>query len=491
MADTFAIFDDRPFLFECSIQTVDGRSVILSQSIILYLEIKESIFTGFPEGTLLLENIGNGIDGSIIFEGNSLANLLSISIQPGEDKGGSISPIGDEEEFKISEVFSIYNIIDEPIGEYPQMAKKIFFRHVAANELRQRKNFLTVENFLEKSEGGEGEGGGGETGSSISVENMSNNERSIKTGDMLKKLFEDKKESLGFTIGQDWDKGKYSMFPNWPPGTETLYDSIQKVYMKHVSEKEPFDKCFFKYDRHKKELSLMPINKMLKKNTEEPQKYFLETFVLGHLGDKDPESKTKQYNKAKISKIDITPDLSQIRTFRLKDLSAQILEKEFLIVLPPVIDFDNVTRYDLGEKNLKDIYDKFYKKYYVEQPFQGRVNGQPKPMVIWENSRKKLNTKYNKTLLSSYKSWNHAYDVEVNAGILSTLLFDGSLNSTVSVRGATHRTAGKFIDIAVLAEPTLQFAKVPGRWFITECSHIFTKDKYINSLNCIKTYRNF
>ena len=104
---------------------------------------------------------------------------------------------------------------------------------------------------------------------------------------------------------------------------------------------------------------------------------------------------------------------------------------------------------------------------------------------------KKITTQYNKALVSPYKSWDHAFDVEVRANILS-LLFLKSLTCTISLRGATHRTVGKFVDIELKdAFKTNKFAKVPGRWLVTECSHIITKDKYWNSINCVKTYRNF
>jgi hypothetical protein len=94
-------------------------------------------------------------------------------------------------------------------------------------------------------------------------------------------------------------------------------------------------------------------------------------------------------------------------------------------------------------------------------------------------------------LVTPYKSWDHAYEVEVRANILSLLLFKG-LTSTISLRGATHRTVGKFVDIELKDTfVTNKFTKIPGRWLVTECSHIFTRDKYWNSLNCVKTYRNF
>ncbi len=484
MEEEYVIFDERTFKFRCGIRTVDGSYIPLTQSVILSLQIKESIFTGFPEGVLLIDNNGNGIDGAIIFEGNNFADLLEIVIKPVDDINGKKIEVAKGDNFEINDIYSIYNIVDEPVGEYPQIAKKIFFRQLAGNELRYKKNSFTAADFFQGED----------------ISNLSNNERSVRTGDILKRLFNYTEESSdnksgGFKISNTWDRGKHSIFPNWSPSTETLYDTIQKVYMKHVSEEAPHDTCYFQYDRFKKELSLISMYKLLMKNISDPINYFLETLVIGTLGDsgKNPnKSNLREYDKANISKINILPDLSQIRAFKLKDLSAEILEREFNIVIPSITDFDNTTRFNLGEKNIKDIYNNFYKKYYVEEPFKKRVKDEkPKPMVIWENTRRKINTQYNKILNSPYKSWDHAYDVEVHAGILNTLLFDGSLAGTISLRGATHRTVGKFIDVFVASDPTLYFAKTPGRWLVTECTHIFTKDKYWNSLNCIKTYRNF
>ncbi len=159
--------------------------------------------------------------------------------------------------------------------------------------------------------------------------------------------------------------------------------------------------------------------------------------------------------------------------------------------MPVTVGFDNSTRIDLGEKNTKDIFEEF-KQYYVKDPFNHMVEGgEAMPSMMWETTRKKITTQYNKVILTPYKSWDHAFDIEVRANTLNTFLLKG-LNCTLSLRGSTHRTIGKFIDIELRdSAPTNKFSKIPGRWLVTECAHIFTKDKYWNSLNCIKTYRNF
>lgn len=488
MSDDVVIFDERPFEFQCSIQTIDGSSIKITQSAIINLQITESMFNGFPEGVLLLENNGSGIDAPIIFEGNNMMNLLFISIVPMEDKKGKMTKVVQDDNFKLEDVFSIYSVVDEPIGEYPQVMKKIFFRQLVANEMRLKKNAFTVSNFLEKL--------GSETlKDKISIENWSNNERAMRTGTIIRKLLEydsedPLKKSAGFKINdENWDCGKHSIFPNWAPGTETLYESVQKVYMKHVSKDAPNDKCYFRYDRFKKDLSLMSMLKLFEKN--EDKNFFLECLDAGEFGAASEDKGRARFKKAKVSLKDLTADLSRIRSIQIKDLSAEVLEKNYAIVVPPVTDFDNTTRFNLGEKDIRQIYEKVYVEKYIKEIFKSRTQDEPKPMVMWENFRRKKNPQYNKILHAPYKSWNHSYDVEVHAGFLNTLIMEGSLQSIISLRGATHRTAGKWIDINIKGDPVLHFAKIPGRWLITECTHIFTKDKYWNSIKCIKPYRNF
>ena len=468
---------DRSFDFECSIQ-VSNSWITLSQSSILYLEIKESIFNGFPEGVILLDNNTGTIDNVFTFSGDSTVDLIYFSIKPTNQK--------DEQDYKIEEIFSIYKIEDMPVGEYPQGAKKLFFRNVFANEMRLKKNSLTVQDFF------------GDT----DISNFSDNERAVKTGDILKKIFgkdnqsKDLPRTGDFKINEEqWDVGKYSMYPNWCSETETLFESIQKVYLKHISAKEPYDKCYLKYDRFKKELSLISLSELLLLNKNDSLNYFIESLVMGSMGsgEKDPSDKGGDGGTRPIvASGDTLLDVSNIRSFKLYDLSSDIIDKDFIISIPAITDFNNTTRLNLGEVNIKEEIFKDYEKHYVKDPFMGRVKGgEPLSPILWQQFRKKLTTQYNKVIDTPYKSWDHAYDVEVRANILSLLLFKG-LNCTLSLRGATHRTAGKFIDIENKeAYKTNKFTKIPGRWLVTECSHIFTKDKYWNSLNCIKTYRNF
>jgi hypothetical protein len=472
---------DRAFEFVFNIQT-NGRLIQLSQSSILYLEIQESIFNGFPEGIAILDNNTGSLDNVFTFSGDSTTDLILFSIVPEKQDP--------KENYMIKEVFSIYKIEDIPVGEYPQNAKKLFFRNTLANELRVKKNALTVEDFLDGD-----------------VSNLSDNERAVKTGDILKKLFgKDRKPGVPRTADfkideQNWDEGKYSIYPNWCPGTETLFDSIQKVYMKHVSSEAPYDKCYLRYDRFKKELSLMPMSKLLMLNKEDPDNFFIENLVMGSEGsdeesqeNSDKESVVSESSAPlpKVSANDTLLDLSNIKSFKFNDLCGEILEKDFTINIPTVVGFDNTTRFDLGEKNIKEEIFKDFETYYVENPFTDRVEGgKPLPPILWHSFRKKITTQYNKALVSPYKSWDHAYDVEVRANILSLLLFK-SLTCTISLRGATHRTVGKFVDIEMKDSfITNKFTKIPGRWLVTECSHIIIQDKYWNSLNCIKTYRNF
>lgn len=478
LTEKITLDGDRSFDFSCSIQ-VGNKFIQLTQSAILYLEIRESIFNGFPEGMLLIDNNTGGADSVFVFNGDNITDLLLIYLAPAE--------VDDNDNYKIKEVFTIYKVEDVPVGEYPQGAKKLFFRNTLANELRVKKNTITVEDFdpFDDSSG------------------LTDNQRSFKTGTILKKLFgkdnnkpDEMPRTGDFQIDEnEWDEGKYSLFPNWCPGTETLYESIQKVYLKHISAEEPYDKCYLKYNRFDKKLSLVPLNKLLLKNKTDSQNYFIENLVLGTFNSgSDPDKEEVSSPGVPLPVVnssDTLLDISNIRAFKFFDLSSDILEKDLVITIPPVIDFNNTTRFNLGESDVKRAHD-FFVKYYVEEPFNHKVtSGNALPSLIWANVRKKITTQYNKVLVTPFKSWDHAFDVEVMANLLNVFTFKG-LNCTFSLRGATHRTIGKFVDIEQKDTfITNKFAKVPGRWLVTECSHIIIKDKYWNNLKCVKTYRNF
>lgn len=494
MASPILYFDERPFKFDCAISTSNTNSesdfIGISQSGIVYLEIKESIFNGFPEGYLILDSINSGLDSTVLFNGNNFSNLLYIKIRPTTIiERGQAEDIGSDENFNLEELFCIYKVEDIPVGEYPQMNKKLYFRHLLANELSFKKNAFTVADFVDVED----------------ISQQTDNERSIKTGDILKKIFgqyNKDRRGAGFEINEEeWDSGKNTMFPNWCPETETLFDSIQRVYKRHVSEFPPHDKCYLKYNRgtSKKSLSLISMAQLLKKNIDDPDNYFMETLSFGSYSEteeirsQDEDQRAQLSIKKPILNLESTLlDLSNIRSFKLYDLSSEILEKDFTINIPAITDFDNTTRFNLGEASIENIYENSYKKYYINDPFGTLIEGgEPLPMVAWDSFRHKLTTEYNKIIHTPFKSFDQAFDVEVSANILSTLLLK-SLRCTISIRGATHRTIGKFIDVELKdVEPTIKYIKIPGRWLVTECYHIFSKERYWNSLNCVKTYRNF
>jgi hypothetical protein len=199
---------DRSFEFSFNIQT-GGRLIHISQSSILYLEIQESIFNGFPEGMVIIDNNTGSLDNVFTFSGDNTTDLILFSIVPEKQDP--------KENFMIKEIFSIYKIEDNPAGESPQNVKKLYFRNTLANELQVKKNSLTVADFFDED-----------------ISNLSDNERSVKTGDILKKLFgKDTRPEVPRTADfkideQNWDEGKYSIYPNWCPGTETLFESIQR-----------------------------------------------------------------------------------------------------------------------------------------------------------------------------------------------------------------------------------------------------------------------
>jgi hypothetical protein len=292
----------------------------------------------------VLDNNTGALDNVFTFSGDSTTDLILFSIIPEKQDA--------KENFMIKEIFSIYKIEDVPVGESPQGAKKLFFRNTYANELRTKKNSLTVADFFDGD-----------------ISNLSDNERAVKTGDILKKLLgEDTRPEVprtgDFKIDEkNWDEGKYSIYPNWCPGTETLFDSIQKVYMKHISSQAPYDKCYLKYDRFKKELSLMPMSKLLMLNKEDPKNYFIENLVIGTIGgsdeallpgdeaNKDP-SEAPSAPMPVVSDSDTLLNISNIRSFKFNDICGDTLEKDFTINIPTVVGFDNVTRFDLGEENI-------------------------------------------------------------------------------------------------------------------------------------------
>jgi hypothetical protein len=456
--------DDREFEFACNIMTGDGSISISNQSI-RYMEICESIFNVFVSGMMAVNNTEGIFDDLIVLSGDIYSDIMYFELYPKDSKGKL-----PEEIFRIKYAFSIYRSDDATTADGTTKVKRLFFRSIMGQRCREMNNIIPAGDYV-----GEDEKSG------ISVENMSDNQRSVLTGNILKALFigagfdKDKSFKKDDEENDIWDDGKHAIFPPMGLGDNTIFDTIKYIHSKHISAEDPNDFCLLGEDRQQK-IYLQSISKLFKEAKDKPEKYNLETVVIGNVKGVGGGGG----GKSEVGNV-VVGDLSQVRSYKYTDPSSDYLKDTFVINIPAVDSFGGVARYDLGTESLKKLYEDKYKKYYVE-PFGGE------PMFAYNTLAKHLTTTLSRNYASDYKNVEFAIDVEYRAKLLKILLFE-TAKIEISLRGSSHRTCAKFIDIGSTESiESARIKKIVGKWFITECTHVIDLGKYSNVIKCVKTY---
>lgn len=444
--------DDREFLFDISI----GSAVSLTKSAIKYFELNHCLpLNGFVEGYMVVDNTVGSLDNLIRLKGDSFTDVMYIFIQ-GIEPGGSAIPTP-----PIEHACSIYKVHGFPGGEYPKDFKKIYFREIGGQALREIKNNVSMENF-KKYLNFESEDDIGEK--------MSDNEKSIRTDIYLREIF----KTAGIPVapeGEHWQKGKYYMPLISPFNNEFLWQTIRKVHSRHIAEEDPYDFCYVYWDAAQKEMRSYRLSKIFKEFVKKSE-WRIESFIFGDMGSRQGGGGGKKAIR------DVSSEVSVIKAISHEYPNSNILNKNFNNQIP-ILKTLEANRYNIGSKYLKKYWAK-YIEYYVKEI--GR-----EPAIEYNDIFKNDSTVTNNLFKSSAKLPNISEDIEFAASFYKTLLFN-SHKVTFTCRGMPHRVSGKFADIASIEQtPTLRHEAILGRYWITECKHIFTDDKYWTEMTGYKT----
>jgi len=498
--------NNNPYYFNIRLLSSDDRLQELKIGSINSLVIEENFTDFYTKGYIVINNVFDAVERMVDFDNtNLLKGAATESFKPSKGfifKGDSrdllivdILPKLDESEFsekfftgdtennafKISLTFVIYNT-EEIQGEEPgQKFKKLYFHDWTYNSLIEKNSYFTTSKYIDTD----------------NINNQSNDERSLKTGLAIKYFLNEffNTENDTVTFNQNFDEGSREIFFSSPARFKGI-DTLTYILDRHISDEDSnFDRAFLRLRRDKYEFSLTSLKKTfesaIKSNNSNNSteiaggSEYYETFKLGLYSNVD-----EQYL---LEPVSFTPKIAlfldkygTINNMVYDPMPGMYTQQKICTTaVHSYSETEKLFAIDLEKNDIKHITD-VYTENYVKPFDQLSVNGTAYPNFFPGQNR--LLQKNIKNVFSNIED----RDQRLSDGRNEVLFNSIFLNNTISfkVPGSTHRTAGVFIGID--RDGSMVYSdfdsKMLGVYLVVQVKHIFKGNEYFNELRCIKTY---
>lgn len=485
------------YIFDVCIVTFDGRLKQLKPDSIKQLVIEDDFNTPFHKGYIVLDNKFDNIEQTylktttpndsqyyntpdkqttteeFLLKGDC-RDILRVIVLPKLSEDSSANFDDDVlKHFLLFFEFTIYNEEDIKSDSLNSKLKKFYFWDYNYEILREKNSYFSTANILDSQD----------------VEDLSNNERSVKTGVAIKELLKDtydKNEGLEPTFSSDFDDGSTTIFFSAPAQYKAI-DSLNYLLARHVSDRESnFDPGILRYERYPKEFTLTSLkhyfdNAVATDNT--PGKYFLENYkIVGYSGVND--AAVFELNSPYSPQFaPYFRTLGNITTYSFDNMSGIFSQDE---LVPKVVHFysygDKQFEVDSERNGTQQTFDAIKANY--TQQFASSV-----PSILPGNYRQQ-----NKNTRTMFASVEASPDQRLSLG-RSQFFHDYVMGNNVFIfraLGSTHRQAGRFISVSRdTTIPGSDFdKKMLGVYLVVNVKHIFENANYYNDIVCVKTYLN-
>jgi hypothetical protein len=491
VSPTTVNIQDDTFYFSVFLVNGDNRVFSLRPDAIKQLVIRDNFTSYYQSGYLIVDNRYDAIEqpsqvvdktsdlntNGFIFKG-AARDVLRIEIMPKlQDSAlGSDSDLETNSFFRLSYEFIIYNI-EEILGEEPgEKYKKLYF-HDIFHELLCEKNiqFSTTEMT--------------DTNSS----NLSNNDRSQFTGDIIKYIINKSinvEDNLN-TQFSEFDQGSTKLFFSAPTNFKAV-DCINYVLERHVSSKNNnYDQCFLRLDRYPKKWSLVSLSDIFKRaydaKTDSGGPDFLEKMLIGNYGTEPNDLNNFSVIIERSPKLALyLPKYGTLDNFTFVPAAGTELQLTTSNRNVHSYNFeDGSFNIDVNTGSFNTAKEIYFDNYV--KPMKGQNKSKPVTTIV-DNRYRTLRQNIENIYSTSEESQLQRLSLGQNIFLTNSLL----LNSCISfrVKGATYRQAGCFISIDknnAIKDSDFD-NKLLGIYFIVEVKHIFAQNTYYNDLICIKTY---
>ena len=472
----------------------------IPNGIVRQFSITDSIYSVFPRAFISVDNTDNALEDyseANTFTKNKLntksfqflgsgRDYFYVDVKPVANKLGEFLNTNElrDDAFRLKYVFCIVD--EDEITDPTQRLKTKNFQLVDVREylLLNKSDLISSSQIL------------GKIAKGLRLGQLSDEGRAVKTGDLIKEILitglTEYDSNISSKFAEDWDEGYSSLFYSSPPDFK-LIESLEYVLDAHVS-KTNLDNCILKLERDNT-FSLRSLSEYFNKayDNGSPGQFVIDIFHTAN-------TKTVQ-----------NVDNEQNPDTNLTAVKGQLDKNSYSFQIDSSIfvglenfSFINITGVD-GSRDLISTavhsYDYAAKEFLVEQRFSNiedtrvffyenyiKPMGGHKPYPIFPlNETKKKNAVINNTF-STYTDFYSKLKEGRNKTLSRALDFATGISFTTE--GFPHRRPGRFVTIVndnALKDSVYQNI-INGEWFITECTHIFQQNTYVNNLICIKPY---
>lgn len=480
------------------------REISLNSHSIVELEIEESFVNWYMSGYIIIDNPFDNFERLPDFDDNPLQvpemdykyrgdgrDIITITIMPRpESISNDQEPVQPQnlktEIWEIHMEGVIYDLEEIP-SEDPQNKRKKFYFREKEYQLMLEKNieFSTATSGENKDKG--------------DIINLSNDDRSLKTGVALHELFksvDELKDKIPEGVGPDynWSEGSdHNKIFYTSPSNSKLIDDIEYIIHSHTgSEEEDYDICFLRFNRRvsgqPKKFSFESLGSMFKKaGTTRAGEYQIEKFTLMDLNE------TKKVVNIPKSPTDTPTTEKNIMVFTRNEIhSYQFTEmagadSAELVQVFPVHSYNR----EKGQFNIqfigntpKDVKD------YQKKNHASNIGPRSHPRMqlnSWmKNGYRLLNIQIHDPLTGKEPRYAHGR----NQIIMSSLLNGAAIAFTC--KGQTSRQAGRFFSVNKNKYNETDFDdRLEGQYLFSVVRHRFdfkTQD-YSNTIVGTKFHR--
>lgn len=416
----------------------------------------------------------NELQTEFVFRGDG-KDELNLELNPSYEK--SVLP---EEIWFTKLDFIVYDVEDLPAdkGHY----KRIHFYHKPYHILKTRNLKISSAELLNIED----------------KQNLSNDERQIETGELLKQIFI--KVGLEEYVDHDnWDVGSSTMFYNAGTNSSVL-EEIQHILNFHISEKNQ-SPCILYYNRGINKFQLISLDSFFEQagsTAEDPGKYQIEHFWINSENEGAEAVENLSPNRAPLidSAQVYDKDIKQRNystisesSYNLFDMSGS--DSSLSIITRPVYsrNFKN-KKFNLSitQNEISKVKEHF-KLSYTDKLFPG-TKGDP---LFILNKDKIDNESF---FVGHAPITNKSENIGINYGrnfIVKSAVFL-NLGINFPVPGSSHRHPGRFIGIEKRSFniENKYDDKLLGQWFVTKIIYQWHRGEMKNYITAVKThsYRN-
>jgi len=370
------------------------------------------------------------------------------------------------EDWELNFDFVVYDTEDPSSSSYLTKVKKIYFWDKRYQQLIDNKIQWSTATTDHNSQ----------TFTTNSPSQLSDEERSMLTGDAIKALLTD----FGFEDiidDEKWDLGATKILYTSPTDS-TVNDDLKYLLRRHVSEiEDKTDMCIFTVDKNSGKFQLNPLHYYYD-NAEDLQ--------LEHLYLEDFEGK-------KITTPSMAPDKgitigqnSIIYSYNFVDTSG--LDNTKALISKPIYWYDQGKGQfgtDFEDNEISEVKDNF-KEIYVKDLVGDN------PIFTLNKTKTEQHNIHPKFIFSDgtsnyFGTKTQRYPLGRNETLFSGIFLNECL--TTRLVGVPIRKVGTFMGIdRYKGTPTnnkLDY-KLLGQWFVVKVKHIWKHDMYVDDVVCVK-----